>query len=153
MSWIWPDYIHPGLPLSRGERVAIHRAAWRLWWSDKWNLALHLLVCAGCTVALLNAADLGGRAAGALGIGGILYKVCRAGSLLLVLISAVIIIRAVLGRCRFAPYIYEAIRRQGYDVCTKCGYWLKGLHDDVDRCPECGAERPPPLDASPQAGG
>ena len=34
-----------------------------------------------------------------------------------------------------------AMRRHGFDLCPRCGYWLKGLGDDRTRCPECGAQR------------
>jgi hypothetical protein len=37
----------------------------------------------------------------------------------------------------------SALRGLGYDVCVRCGYWLRGLGDDVKHCPECGAEREP----------
>ncbi|MCH7573388.1 MAG: hypothetical protein IH891_10795 [Planctomycetes bacterium] len=36
---------------------------------------------------------------------------------------------------------YEILRQSGYDVCAPCGYWLKGLEDATDRCPECGTKR------------
>ena len=36
---------------------------------------------------------------------------------------------------------YEILRQSGYDICTRCGYWLKGLDDATDRCPECGTKR------------
>src|SRR5436190_6525041 len=36
-----------------------------------------------------------------------------------------------------------ALRELGYDVCTVCGYWFRGLGVDVKNCPECGAERNP----------
>ncbi len=38
---------------------------------------------------------------------------------------------------------FEALREMGYDVCLKCGYWLRGLGDEVKRCPECGWRREP----------
>ena len=28
-------------------------------------------------------------------------------------------------------------------VCAACGYWLRGLGDDIERCPECGSQREP----------
>jgi len=28
-------------------------------------------------------------------------------------------------------------------VCPRCGYWLRGLPEDEDCCPECGAKRQP----------
>jgi uncharacterized paraquat-inducible protein A len=34
-----------------------------------------------------------------------------------------------------------AMRRHGFELCTHCGYWLKGLSPDQSRCPECGAAR------------
>jgi ssDNA-binding Zn-finger/Zn-ribbon topoisomerase 1 len=30
---------------------------------------------------------------------------------------------------------------RGYDVCVKCGYWLKVLGEAIKRCPECGMAR------------
>jgi hypothetical protein len=35
----------------------------------------------------------------------------------------------------------EAMRRRGFELCPRCGYWLKGLGPDSAHCPECGAER------------
>ena len=36
---------------------------------------------------------------------------------------------------------FAALREMGYDVCLKCGYWLRSLGDEVKRCPECGWRR------------
>lgn len=38
---------------------------------------------------------------------------------------------------------YAALRQMGYDLCPLCGYWLRGLGENVKQCPECGAEREP----------
>jgi len=141
MNWIWPDYIHRDLPLTKQQRKAIHRDAWKLWWASPWNLALHLTTCFVFFLVVLNAADLGGWAASAMGIGGPLHRVCRAASLLLVMLGAAIFVRAVLARFRFAPCVHQATRKNGYDVCARCGYWLRGLSDDTRHCPECGAQR------------
>ncbi|MBT8486178.1 MAG: hypothetical protein HKO59_11610 [Phycisphaerales bacterium] len=35
-----------------------------------------------------------------------------------------------------------AMQRRGFDLCSTCGYWLKGLGERQGRCPECGASRP-----------
>jgi hypothetical protein len=42
---------------------------------------------------------------------------------------------------RFKPWINTALRELGHDVCLRCGYLLRKLPDNVDRCPECGVER------------
>ena len=34
-----------------------------------------------------------------------------------------------------------AMRQIGRDVCVECGYWLRGLDEEVTRCPECGRAR------------
>lgn len=45
---------------------------------------------------------------------------------------------------------YKALCDMGYDMCLKCGYWLRGLAEDVTNCPECGAKREPMPDKQPQ---
>lgn len=35
----------------------------------------------------------------------------------------------------------RAMCEMGRDVCLECGYWLRGLGDEVSRCPECGGAR------------
>jgi hypothetical protein len=39
------------------------------------------------------------------------------------------------------PFIRRALRDMKYEICEECGYWLRGLSDDVKQCPECGADR------------
>ena len=36
---------------------------------------------------------------------------------------------------------FYRIQLEGFDVCLSCGYWLRGLGEDVKHCPECGAAR------------
>ncbi|MDY7110095.1 MAG: hypothetical protein SYC29_15800 [Planctomycetota bacterium] len=48
----------------------------------------------------------------------------------------------VMGRFA-APACWRALRERGFEVCLNCGYWLRGLPEDEDRCPECGAKRAP----------
>ena len=47
----------------------------------------------------------------------------------------------LVGRIAWKPRVNAALRELGYDVCSRCGYWLRGLNDDVGHCPECGSER------------
>ena len=141
MSWIWPEYINRDLPLTQQDRRAIHRLAWKLWWANKWNVVLYLILPAFYLATVTFARDAGGLIAATLGAGGVFQKLCRAGSLLVHLVMCFIVGGALLQRFRFAPCVYRAIQRHGYDVCLRCGYWLRGLLDETDRCPECGKKR------------
>lgn len=141
MSWVWPDYINPQLPLSKQQRKAIHRNAWRLWWADKWNIAIYLLLPVSYLLLVFVASDVGGWVATFLGASGLIYKLFRALAPAILFLGCFVLGGAVLQRYRFAPCVYRAIREHGHDVCLKCGYWLRGLPDDGGQCPECGAER------------
>jgi hypothetical protein len=44
-------------------------------------------------------------------------------------------------RSMYAGPIRKVMREVGNDVCIECGYELRGLGDDIKRCPECGANR------------
>ena len=46
---------------------------------------------------------------------------------------------------------YHRIRLEGFDICLKCGYWLRGLGDEISNCPECGARREPMPGAEAEA--
>jgi len=141
MSWIWPEYVDHQLPLTRQERRAIHRKAWKLWWANKWNFALYLTLPAFYLLTVPFASDVGGGVATFVGAGGLIHKLLRAASPVALLLVCFVLGGAVLQRCRFAPCVYQATRQHGCDVCGKCGYWLKGLGEDVERCPECGTPR------------
>ena len=52
------------------------------------------------------------------------------------------IIAFALHRTR-TPFVRRALRDAGYEICEPCGYWLRGLGNDVEQCPECGAKRGP----------
>ena len=141
MSWFWPEYIHRDLPLTKRERTAIHRAAWRLWWSKRPNIALYLTLPAFYLLTVFFASDVGGRIAALVGASGLIHRLFRAGAPFVLFVVCFIVGGAVLQRFRFAPCVYRTTRQHGYDVCLKCGYWLKGLGDDIKRCPECGTAR------------
>lgn len=48
---------------------------------------------------------------------------------------------ALVGKYTWKPLVCAELREMGYDVCPRCGYWLRGLNDDVQQCPECGEAR------------
>jgi len=141
MSWIWPEYVNRELPLSKRERKAIHRDAWRLWSANKWNILLYLALLAFYLFTVFFASDLGGRLATLIGAGGLTNKLFRAAAPFVLFVMCFVLGGAALQRYRFAPCVYQATRGHGYDVCAKCGYWLRGLTDDITRCPECGTDR------------
>ncbi len=141
MSWIWPSYVDSELPVTKEQRKAIHRDAWKLWAGNKWNIVLYLVLPAMYLLLLVPARDVGGSVAAWLGAGGIVFKLSRIAGLVLVPALCFVIGGFVLQRWRFAPCVYRATRGQGFDVCAKCGYWLRGLGEDVKRCPECGGRR------------
>ncbi len=141
MSWIWPTYVDRELPLTKEQRKAIHRDAWRLWMRNRWNFLIYLTLPISYVFVLPVARDLMGRLASWAGVGGMGYKSVRAFTIFAITIAFFVLGGAVFQRFRFAPLVYRVTRRHGHDVCPKCGYWLRGLNDDVKRCPECGQER------------
>jgi hypothetical protein len=48
---------------------------------------------------------------------------------------AYMVMRAAMRRA-----VWKALHDLGYPVCGDCGYLLRGLNEDVKRCPECGAD-------------
>ncbi len=141
MSWVWPEYVNRDLSLTKEERKAIHREAWKLWWANRWNFALYLTLPAFYLLTVFFASDVGGRIASTIGASGLIHRLFRAGAPVVLFVLCFVVGGAILQRSRFAPCVYQATRRLGHDVCLKCGYWLRGLGDDIARCPECGTER------------
>ena len=138
MSLLVPDYIDRDIPLTGGERKAIRKEAWKLWMKDWRNVLIYLALVAVTSIGLpmlpiwwrsvhlfvtpYNGWDL----------------------LLLMTVDAAVIYvgYTLLQRFRFAPLVRRVLRQYGYKVCIKCGYWLRGLASDAERCPECGCELP-----------
>lgn len=54
---------------------------------------------------------------------------------------AMYLVALVLGRRAWIVEARRAVRDTGREVCVRCGYWLRGLGDEVRVCPECGTER------------
>lgn len=51
------------------------------------------------------------------------------------------VISSFVGALLWRPHVLEAVREQGFELCPKCGYWLRDLPDETTKCPECGAKR------------
>ena len=56
--------------------------------------------------------------------------------------GSVIAARAGFGLAYGRP-VRRLLRKEGYEVCIRCGYWLRDLTDRETRCPVCGAQRQP----------
>lgn len=138
MSWIWPEYINRELSLTKQERKAIHRDAWKLWQVNKWNTVLFLALPVFYLLTVFFIGDVIGWVATFIGASGLIHKLFRAGAPFALFVICFVVGGAVLQRSRFAPCIHRATRQHGHDVCPKCGYWLKGLGAEIPRCPECG---------------
>lgn len=134
MSFLVPDYINRDLPLTSNQRKAIRKEAWKLWMKDWRNVLVYVAVIA---VVLGGALVLGwfiGRSGLVLPAATLLF--------ILVLYTALAwFANALFYRFRFAPLVRQVIQRYGYEICIKCGHWMRGLTTDTERCPECGARR------------
>jgi hypothetical protein len=143
--WIILDYVDPELKLSREQRRLVRQRARLLMWRTpaRINLGSNILIL--LMVALLPAALTCIP----------LFLLMRLGdpAVLWWGVPSVFVfewlVMAWIGRWTWRPSVILAIRERGHDLCVKCGYWLRGLGDDVKRCPECGALREPmPRDAA-----
>ncbi|MDY7109076.1 MAG: hypothetical protein SYC29_10625 [Planctomycetota bacterium] len=155
MKWRWliGHYIDPALKLSRKQKYEASRRALRMPGSRK-RIAMAAVLC-----GLIATGPLLG------GIGALLLLAkalehatpAQAPSLLLledILIQGLVILcplvlllvpfwALLLVGWAIRPGVKAALRTMGYEICAKCGYWLRELPDDERRCPECGAERQP----------
>ena len=141
LSQLWPSYVDRELSLTEAQRKAVHKRAWKLWAGRRSNLVFYALLLLIYLVGLPLARETGGAIAAWLGAGGLVYKLSRVGAMIALPIAVFVLGGAALQRWRFAPCVYQALREHGFDVCSRCGYWLRDLPEDETRCPECGGER------------
>lgn len=149
--WLLFDYVDPQLSLTREERRRVRRRAWKA------QRRVVPPAIPGRSSLLTRLA--GGRAVGWVDL---VSALIPAAVMLLVLLPTFLaarlppwsifptlfvqvtvswILMALLGRLSWKPRVNAALRELGYDVCRRCGYWLRGLSETVERCPECGHER------------
>ena len=134
MNWRWLiyDYIPPELDMPRSRRRAIRRevraAAREVRQKSGWRLQVLFLICLFTFVYLLKF---------------VRHQLMPQGltrrliSFVVFALTAYVLI-ALIWRARYEKRTYRVLRDHGYDICLECGYLLKGLPDDRDRCPECG---------------
>ena len=138
MNWRWLmfDYADPDLPLTLWGRIKVAWRPipiWKLPQSMRRGRLLFLLAVVPVLVAPVLLLTLL-----------VSWTDSNHGLLLLLLFLWLpgswiwcCLVSGVVGR---SEYIHR-LRLEGFDVCLKCGYWLKGLSEDVKQCPECGWRR------------
>jgi len=139
MRWRWLlwDFVHPDLDLPSGVRSQIW-ARTIVKAEERGEVVLHRffgLIAFGITFAVLFVI---------IGNLGILRGMVRLLAAFVFAVATGWSVSAFHARSTIGPLVFESLREFGYDVCPECGYWLRGLHETIERCPECGAVREPP---------
>ncbi len=128
--WLFLDYVDPQLSLSREARREVRRRARAVRRSPRPIDVLGALIPALVMAVMM--------------VPWFLF-LPRSPWFVLLLVSVQLPVSWVLvtlvGRIAWKPRVNAALRELGYDVCSCCGYWLRGLKDEVGHCPECGSER------------
>ena len=136
MDFTAASLIDPELDLTPAQRREIGRAAWKRWMSDRTNMAVYGVGLLVALTLFMFVPDLTAR-----WFGGKSYYHSLGG--LVIYVVLLFVLFYTLRRFRFAPCVYAELRSRGFDVCHRCGYRLRGLGDDDQRRPECGAQRRP----------
>lgn len=131
-----PDYVGREMPLGPKERVIVSEKAWRMALKD-WRGAIIYVVVA----ALMMGSYIGlGEFCWALGW----TRFWQVAALLVV--NSIFWWFALLWvlRRRLVRLARRVLREYGVEACVACGYWLRDLEKDANRCPECGLQRQAP---------
>jgi len=138
----WPStYIDPTIPIDPEARRSVRCAAWRKWNRNPINgLAFGL----GLGVPILLFPWISHQLTPIQSWTGFPAFLATFSIYVLYLFT----LAACLRRWRFAPLVYAELCDRGFDICLKCGYWLRDLDDGIINCPECGLKR----DAIPPIG-
>ena len=139
--WLFFDYVDPQLNLSREQRRVVRRLVWKA--RDLRQTPAHAWGRRFRWIELLT--PLIPPAVMAVVAVTMLFSTFFTGWPILLLIAVQMtvtwILFALVGRISWKPRVHSALGELGYDVCRRCGYWLRGLTDAEHRCPECGQEK------------
>jgi hypothetical protein len=129
MNPLAPDYLDRDLPLSKADRKEIRRQAWGMWFHDRRNLAISIVAILAYNLAA-NGAWMGYRQ--------FVPQPARSQQMVaaMVFVIGLYALILLLQRWRFAPLVRTVTRGQGFNVCLRCGTWLR--ETGIDRCPGCG---------------
>jgi hypothetical protein len=124
IRWLWYDYVDPALPLTLEQRLEISVRSKRMCSGRE-------AVCMGAAVLTII---LAWYWAGTPTSGSVWLDVA-------LFVASLWVFSLVVVAYTRRPVVWQSLREFGYDVCPSCGYWLRGLDEKVERCPECGARR------------
>lgn len=137
IRWLWGNYIEPEWKLSRPEVREVHRIVKK---RHVRPAALFGLTAAWLAIMLAALKLLHLPAIGLLGSLGLWsWHAWMIGMAMIILPLMVLAIWTF--RWVYTKPVRMAMRELGYDVCPGCGYWLRGLDDRVQHCPECGMKK------------
>lgn len=136
MRWLIQNYFDPQVKLDRKQSWAAYRRANEFFCLNRRHVRTYLVVTLAPVVILLLWVFVGQE---------VIVRPNRTIRFLYgpAVLLATYLSHAYVLRHVYAPHVRRAVREFGYDLCLKCGYWLRGLDDDITRCPECGSPRLP----------
>lgn len=135
--WLLLGYVHTQLPISREERRAVEKRANAIAGRRKF----FVFKLATVSVILLG---------GFVGCGPIAAVwLWRQQGFHPIFALIVGVMTAAFGVVAYSMLVWrwytlpmrQALNELGYNVCVRCGYWLRDLDPDTPSCPECGAPR------------
>lgn len=135
LRWLLGNFTDPQYKLPRKEQFRLSWVAHEKYLSEAKFWGWTAIIVAPAIIAL----GLLGRMLDAMGYGGenMAYLI-GLGIMLLIFWPWC----AWMYRYTYIKPIRRAMREEGFDLCIECGYELRGLPDDVTKCPECGSDRP-----------
>lgn len=132
MNWIWQGMLPPELELTPRQRSAVLQGAARK--APKslrvWTL-LAILVPIGLGMFVMPQVGLSRSAAGHLPPWILFLLAFLPGPI----VGAIVVL---MQRRAIRRHLHAALNEIGCRTCATCGYWLKGLDDLQQACPECG---------------
>jgi predicted RNA-binding Zn-ribbon protein involved in translation (DUF1610 family) len=133
MRW-YSSYIDQNIPLDTRQRRKLHKRAWSRWYKSPANCTIYGVGLALSLAIFMFLPDVVESVFG--------YDTwpVRIGSLG-VYLTLIGILYLIMRHIRFAPCVFRELRDEGFDVCMRCGYWLRDLDESIMRCPECGQVR------------
>ena len=133
LRWMLYDCSDPEWNLTPAQRARLMARMDQLYAKERFRSRRDWILAIGGTVVLLFALLLA-TVAGGPGFLQILLGFATFGVAMLVGQIPL----AWLWRMLTVRLVRQAMCEEGFDVCMSCGFLLRGLGDDIAKCPECG---------------